>query len=156
MKVKRCFKCGETKPLDAYYTHPRMADGHLNKCKECTKRDTKATVKANPEKRAAYERERWDRPARKKAVRASLRAARKRDPERFAQYSKDSDAKYPERKKARSAVGHAVRDGRLKKLPCSACKTKKNVQAHHDDYSKPLKVCWLCRRCHGLEHRKAS
>jgi hypothetical protein len=39
--MKTCFKCGETKGLAEYYKHPRMGDGHLNKCKDCTRKDVK-------------------------------------------------------------------------------------------------------------------
>jgi hypothetical protein len=40
MTTKICFKCNEEKPLTDYYKHPRMGDGHLNKCKLCTRKDT--------------------------------------------------------------------------------------------------------------------
>jgi hypothetical protein len=56
---------------------------------------------------------------------------------------------HPERKAATVAVNNAVRDGRLTKQPCEVCGNPK-AEAHHDDYSKPLDVRWLCNPHHKV------
>jgi hypothetical protein len=68
---------------------------------------------------------------------------------------KRMEEKYPEKIQARQEVLKALRKGLLVKRPCevTGCKIKK-VEAHHDDYSKPLEVRWRCRRHHReLENR---
>jgi hypothetical protein len=48
----------------------------------------------------------------------------------------------------------AVYYHKLKPNPCEVCGDVLNVQAHHDDYDKPLEVRWLCRKHHQALHRK--
>ena len=38
---------------------------------------------------------------------------------------------------------------------CEKC-NKVNAQAHHDDYSKPLNIRWLCPLHHKEEHKKVN
>jgi hypothetical protein len=59
---------------------------------------------------------------------------------------------HPEERKATLLVGNAIRGGRLTKQPCEKCNAAENVQAHHEDYSKPLEVTWLCRKHHNERH----
>jgi hypothetical protein len=60
----------------------------------------------------------------------------------------------PERKRARKQCAYAIKTGKLIRQPCEQCGKPKS-EAHHDDYSKPLDVRWLCRPCHGAVHRKS-
>ncbi len=56
---------------------------------------------------------------------------------------------------ATSKVAKAIKSGALVRQPCEVCGAEK-VDAHHDDYSKPLDVRWLCRKHHLHHHRGAG
>lgn len=52
-----------------------------------------------------------------------------------------------------SLVSYAVSHGYLKKLPCEVCGSEKS-EGHHDDYSKPLEVRWVCKKHHAEIHKQ--
>lgn len=61
---------------------------------------------------------------------------------------------------AQSLVWKAIQRGILVPAPCEQCgetgvfKDGRNkVQAHHDDYNKPMEVRWLCQKCHHEWHK---
>ena len=60
-------------------------------------------------------------------------------------------ALYPERWAAAQAARYAIKVGKLKRGRCAECGAAK-VHAHHEDYSKPLEVIWLCSRHHKRRH----
>ena len=61
--------------------------------------------------------------------------------------------RHPEEQKARWTLTNALRSGKLVKADaCSKCGKDGLIDGHHPDYSKPLEVLWLCRRCHTDEH----
>lgn len=52
-------------------------------------------------------------------------------------------------------VGDALRYGKMVKPEiCEKCGKKTELQGHHEEYTKPLDVKWLCRLCHCHEHNK--
>lgn len=132
---KVCRGCKRRKPLDDYYNHPRMSDGHLNFCKECVKPRVRANYQRTRKRYKKYDKEREKRPERK--------AMKKEYEARYREV-------YPEKYRAHMAVGNAVRAGRLMRRPCEVCGNK--AEAHHDDYSKPLDVRWLCFTHHRMHH----
>jgi hypothetical protein len=54
---------------------------------------------------------------------------------------------------ARSTLGNAIQKGLIQKQPCSICGSTEGVEGHHDDYSKPYDVVWMCKPCHCKHHR---
>jgi hypothetical protein len=54
---------------------------------------------------------------------------------------------------AKWAVRYAIVKGELNRMPCVKCGNPKS-EAHHEDYSKPLEVIWLCKKHHEEHHGK--
>lgn len=59
------------------------------------------------------------------------------------------------RANARAYANVYLRRGKLAKKPCERCQNPE-VQMHHNDYSQPLQVRWLCRGCHLNLHGTES
>lgn len=85
-------------------------------------------------------------------MRPYLKEYREKHQEEHRLSSIEQSRKHPDEVKARSAVNHAIRDGKLKRKACEVC-GEKDAQAHHDDYNYPFKVRWLCVSCHNEWHR---
>ncbi len=133
--MKACFKCGAVLSLAFFYRHAGMADGHLNKCIGCTKRDVAENRRKNIFRVRAYDRDRSTLPHRIDLRRRTVRAWMQR---------------YPARTAAHAAVRRAVTCGDLTKPAyCQRCGQGGRIEAHHHDYDQPLAVTWLCKPCHA-------
>ena len=53
---------------------------------------------------------------------------------------------------ARARLRYAILTGKIIIKPCEICGETRNIQAHHEDYSNPLDVIWLCAKHHGWIH----
>lgn len=69
-------------------------------------------------------------------------------------YGKRCQARYreahPTREQARQALKNAVLLGKVRRaLRCEQCGEVAETEGHHEDYTKPFFVQWLCRTCHS-------
>jgi ribosomal protein S27AE len=137
VRLKKCFKCNAIKPLTEFYKHSQMADGHLNKCKECAKKDVHKHREQNIEQIKEYDRQR----------------AKNRERIKLAtEYTKQWRSADKRRVKCHNAVAREIKSGKLTREPCQNCGDTKTI-AHHDDYNKPLLIRWFCQSCHIKHHQ---
>ena len=147
---KACFKCGVIKPLHDYYKHKKMSDGHLNKCKACTKSDVAKHRAENIDKVREYDRNRPNKEER--AIKQSEYAKTPKGKE-VALKSLRKKRQDKAKCRVRGMVSNALKSGFIvKPSNCSNCKIECNPHGHHDDYSKALDVRWLCVTCHTNFH----
>lgn len=150
--MKICRECNTEKPLLGFYKHAAMADGHLNKCIQCVKSRIKKHREVNLEKIKAYDKSRANSPHRVQARKEYSTTENGKQAKQKANASYRE--RYPLKYAAHVITRNHIRDGRLKaETACLTCKSTKKVEAHHDDYTKPLEVRWLCESCHKDWHR---
>lgn len=66
-----------------------------------------------------------------------------------------STQKHMHKQLARMKFNYELQKGKIKKPEvCTHCKESLKLEAHHEDYTKPLDVLWLCRPCHALVHKQ--
>lgn len=156
MKQKQCFKCLRYLTLDDFYRHSQMADGHLNKCKSCTKADVSKYRAENLERCQEYDRNRFQYDMERRSLQIQyVREWARNNPEKLAEVKSQWAVRNPDKTNCHKLLHHAVRNGSLTKADaCQACGTSEGrIHGHHPDYTKPLEVMWLCAACHSRQHR---
>ena len=92
---KQCFKCKQTKDISEFYLHPKMGDGHLGKCKSCTRSDSDNRYKLKMQDPVWKEKE--AKRQREKENRAYANGVRRQDREKVNAYRHEWISKNPEK-----------------------------------------------------------
>ncbi len=152
--LKKCFKCNQLKERSCFYAQKKMGDGLLGKCKECCKKDVRENYVKNKPQYQEYEKNRAMLPHRVKA-REEYRMT-----EQGAASVAQSKQKWLDDNRIKRAAHTIFRNWKRynkEQVPegCVSCGVQgKRLEAHHDDYSKPLEVRYLCGKCHRAWHRE--
>lgn len=76
-----------------------------------------------------------------------------------AQAAANLSAEKLQQRNARAILNRAVKSGAVVSQPCEGCglggewpSNRRLMQAHHEDYARPLDIVWVCWRCHAKAH----
>lgn len=116
-------KCGAERAKNQFY---------CKRCKALSAKEYRATGGTAVQKK--YQRE-W------------MRENREKIRERFK-----SDPIFKLKIVSRRITNQAIKAGILEKQPCEICGSMERIEAHHDDYTKPLDIRWLCKMHHDEHH----
>ena len=172
---KICTACKVEKQFEEYGKDKKGKFGLNQKCKLCCRDRSKKTNRSQEsiEKIKKYKagwqrnkrvllnarlRVRYSENIEKSRDEARKRAVKCRKSNKYKEAKNEYDRLYrkrfPERSRARDKIKHAVCSGKLtRSTKCELCKNDGPTHGHHQDYSKPLDVIWLCPTCHISGHR---
>ncbi len=124
-------------------------DRYLQKSRESYHKHKEEIALRRKEKRSTPE-------ARKKE-RERQNEWRKGNGELYRSYVRKWQVTNRQKINAHAKVHRAVVNGLLRrKENCEMCALKCKTEGHHEDYSKPLDVIWLCRKCHASKIEKVG
>jgi transposase-like protein len=141
-----CKHCNTKKPTENFYVSSK------SKCKECIKSNVRLYRKQNLERIQEHDRQRNSQPHRIQARKEYIKT------DAGKQSKKKSDSAYKKRYPMVYAshviANNAIREGKLVPAKkCSVCNSTNKIEGHHDNYTKPLVVRWLCEPCHKTWHQ---
>ena len=126
----KCNGCRDDKTKESFRANRKL-------CRNCESRRAVRWAKKNPKAKLESNKRYLSTPLGSEAIRRKTRNFRHKFPQKYAAYI---------------TVQSALRNGSIFRKPCEVCGLQ-NTHAHHDDYSRPLDVRWLCELCHVRIHR---
>ena len=148
--MKTCKVCGHNKTgLDFY--------GGDSTCKECRKEKARAYRRDNIDRVKEYDRNRPNYDERIIQNRANYRKRISTPEGRAHEWAlkKESQERNLIKRSAHVIAGNALKYGRIVKEPCVICGEEK-TEGHHEDYTAPLAITWLCNKHHMERHREIN
>ena len=157
IQTKQCSVCKQIKPLDEFYKKSAAKDGHRSQCKECCQEYAKKHYTSGGREygNRYYASERGHERCKVAWERYSTSERGKKT------HRKNNNIyyqKHPNEIRARRVIGHAIHNGKLSHVSKYLCRTCDNQaqEYHHPDYSKPLEIVPLCRKCHVFIHYQGA
>lgn len=171
--MKVCKKCLTERKTEDFKKDKRNRDGLGSYCKECHNISVRNTYDPNKnrERHKKYAETGVFRTQEfKEKNRIKCKEYRINNPEKasllslkWAQKNREKKRAYTEKwrksnlpqKAANAYLLRYIKKGVMTRSKiCSDCLKECKTEAHHQDYTKPLEIIWLCRRCHMKLHRK--
>ena len=157
IETKQCIKCNKILPLNQFNFCATTKDKHRGECKKCTKEYKKEYWEKNKEEIRRKDRKRyWGNPEKQ---RLRGRTYRQTNLEKARESTNQSSKKYRANNRdkylAHTILNVAVLRGEINRKPCVICGSAEKIHGHHEDYSQPLGVVWMCQKHHDEYHRLA-
>ena len=153
IKNKTCSMCFKEKPISMFGRRPDSKIGYKSACKPCSNKNTKKWREKNPKYHKNYFHNHKD------YFRLHSRKFRENHPgcyegrcEKEKEHRKYLYILNKKKVQAHRTANIYLYKNNIKKLPCFSCSINENIEMHHQDYSKPLEVAFLCKSCHRMLH----